>query len=365
MSNSSSPISEGHTKQLIAVTGAAGYVGLNTCYKLLQAGYDIVTVDDYSTGRKDGLNQLQKLQEELHLPGKIVMMVKMDISENKNKLRNLFKDTRPDTVIHLAAKIVVEQSDKEKTMYYRNNIIGTENVIRAMKMANVKNCIFSSTAAVYGGQPKNGLSFQEDDVVDKNMASNYYALTKMYDEDSLREWQEKYSANLIINRFFNLAGAGGPNKEFGYNVWPPTHLMPSAIAAAMGLLSGFEYKCPMGLKTRDGSTIRDYVHVEDIADALVTEVGYLGKRNGVGASEIINLGSGEGQTTKEIVGSAAELISGDFPMTKGKVRPNESPSLVANITKANALLGWNPKHSLTDMIMDLQIWFGGETFKDL
>jgi len=386
-------------RPLILVTGGAGYVGLNTCYKLLQSGYDVAIVDNFSTGSRTLLKRLIGLQEEdPSIKGRIVKQAELDITDSL-ALTDFFKETRPDLVIHLAAKIVVGRANDEREDYFNTNVGGTENVIRAMDEAGVKDIIFSSTAAVYGeGTPKNGKTFTEDDEVsleaiieaakkqskeeslragkpEKNPNGyNTYAETKIVDENNLRRWQNEGKKvgdikKLIINRFFNLAGAGGPNQEFGYNVWPPTHLMASAIARAKGLLKKFKFTCRKDISSnisKDGSTVRDYIHVEDIADALVEETNHLlsNRDEGREVNEIVNLGSGDGQSTNSIV----EMVQGqvaEFTSEEGEVRPGEAPILVADVRKAENLFGWRPKHTLQKMIKDLSIFFDSEPCKEL
>jgi len=352
--------SQGRDKPLIVVTGGAGYVGTNVCSHLLSSGCDVITIDNYSTGRAKAIDDLQKSNE---YSGRLVLAKNLDIVKQEADLVDLFMETQPDAVIHLAASIIVDESNREPGKYFEQNVVGTEHVIEAMEKSGVKNCLFSSTAAVYGDvKPKNGTSLTEEEIVEFGHMNNVYAITKRIDETAFDKWQKKVNGNLIVFRFFNVAGAGGSNKEFGYNVWPPTHLLPSVVAGSLGLMD-VKITCPSDLETRDGTTIRDYIHVTDIAQGFTQGLQLFDKTDNV--NETINLGSGEGQSVLEIINAVKEATGVNFPAEKGKQRTGESPILLANIDKAERILGWKPEKQPFDCIKDLRVWFESETFRGL
>lgn len=353
-------VSQDREKPLVLVTGGAGYVGTNVCYQLLGAGFDIVTVDNYSTGRESAIEDLKKSKEQ---SGRLVLAKKMDIVEQKQDLIDLFNDVKPDTVVHLAASIVVDESNREPGRYFQQNVVGTEHIIDAMEKSRVTNCLFASSAAVYGDtKPKNNIALSEEEIIEFNHMSNVYAITKRLDEIAFKQWQERVRGNFIAFRFFNVAGAGGLNKEFGYNVWPPTHLLPSAVVGSLDLID-FKITSPNDLPTRDGTTVRDYIHVTDIARGFVKGLRLFNEVDNM--SEIINLGSGEGQSVLEIINAVKETTGVNFPVEKGKQRTGESPILLADISKAKRILEWKPEKQLFDCINDFRGWFVSETFRGL
>jgi UDP-glucose 4-epimerase len=264
----------------ILVTGGAGYIGSVTVNRLIKK-HQIVVIDDLSDGFKELVHPKAKF-------------IKCDFL-NKAKLNNIFKSNKFDLVIHFGAKVVVPESVAEPTEYFENNVMGTLNIINAMRKYHVKNIIFASTAAVYGN-PKH-IPVKENDI--KNPC-NPYGQSKVADEFIITSAHEAYDINYHIFRFFNVGGASDDGR-YGMMKPNPTLLIPSinrAIIANKKLsIFGNTYK------TKDGTCLRDYIHVEDLAHACELAIPRLCKN----LSDIYNLGSNKGYTVLDVVKSAYKL----------------------------------------------------------
>ena len=312
----------------VCVIGGAGYIGSHTVYELIRDGHEVVVIDNLSTG----------LREMVHKDAKFYLG---DITK-KEELEEIFDKEckiKPfDVVMHFAAKLIVPESLDQPLEYYYNNVEGVRIMLEVMTEFNIKNVVFSSTAAVYG-EPVNDICKEEDPTIPVNP----YGDTKLASEKLIKWVCKKYNMNYCIFRYFNVAGAD-ESLEIGLKKDNLTHLIPVTIQAALGLrdkmiIFGEDYD------TRDGSCIRDYIHVSDLAYAHVLGAKYLVKNN---KSLLVNLGSNEGYTVKEVVKEVEKYMP--VPYEIGPRRPGDPAKIVASNTKAKELLGWEPKRTLSDMI---------------
>jgi len=310
----------------ILVIGGAGYIGSHTVYDLIEKGYEVVVMDNLSTGYAE------------FVPSNVKLYVG-DITK-KDDLVDVFKTEKNiDVVMHFAALLVVPESVKKPLAYYYNNVEGVRLLLEVMNEFNVKNIVFSSTAAVYG-IPKNGLCTEGD----LTLPINPYGQTKLVCEKMIDDCFVAYGINYVIFRYFNVAGAHSNNK-IGYLRKDPTHLIPLIIQSALGLrgqlkIYGNDYN------THDGTNVRDYIHVLDLAYAHVLGVDYLLANKTCNA--IINLGSNKGFSVKEVIEEANKIIKVDYEYAPR--REGDPDTLVAANTRAKVLLNWEPKLGLDKMI---------------
>ena len=310
----------------ILVTGGAGYIGSHTRYFLQQQGFSVIVVDDLERGYKDAV------------PAEILRPIKL---QETGKLTKLLQEEKIDAVIHFAAYIAVGESTQAPLLYFRNNVNGSLSLFEAMLEANVKRLVFSSTAAAYG-IPKT-VPIKEDQPFDP---INPYGESKVMVEKVL-QWMDKYQEFRSVRlRYFNACGAE-PEAGLGERHDPETHLLPlilkSVISGKPVKIFGDDYP------TEDGTCIRDYIHVSDLAEAHITAVQHL--LNG-GASEVFNVGTGSGHSVREVL-SAVERVTGrKVPFEIAPRREGDPPSLVADSSKLQTMLGWNPKRASLDRIVE-------------
>ncbi len=309
----------------ILVTGGAGYIGSHTRYLLQQQGYKTIVVDNLQRGYREAVPH-----EILH---------QLNLAET-DKLAQLLKDERVDAVIHFAAYISVGESTQVPSEYFINNVSGSLSLFDAMLKANVKRLVFSSTAAAYG-IPKSVPITENQPYA----PINPYGESKVMVEKIL-EWLDKYQEMRAIRlRYFNACGAE-PDAGLGERHDPETHLIPLILKAVQTgqpvTLFGDDYP------TEDGTCIRDYIHVSDLAEAHIAAVNYL--LNG-GASDCFNVGTGQGQSVKQVLASVERVTGKKVPFTMGPRREGDPPSLVADSTKLQTKLGWKPKRADLDRII--------------
>jgi UDP-arabinose 4-epimerase len=302
----------------VLVTGGAGYIGSHTCKALAASGFLPIVLDNLSSGHKDAV--------------KWGAFVEGDII-NSALLDRVFAEYSIDLVIHFAAYAYVGESVKDPEKYYQNNVAGTISLLAAMRRNHVNNIVFSSTCATYG-DPKL-LPITEET---PQNPINPYGRTKLIIEMMLREYRNAYGLNWCALRYFNAAGCD-PDGELGERHYPETHAIPLAIAAALGKAGPFKV---MGTDydTHDGTAIRDYVHVSDLADAHVKAAQYL--LNG-GESHAFNLATGQGISVKEILAAVRAAAGCDVPHENVPRREGDPPSLFAQAILAKTKLGWTPK----------------------
>lgn len=310
----------------IFVTGGAGYIGSHVVKALGEQGHDIIVFDNLSTG---------------HDWAVLYGMLEVGDLEDTHHLRSIFKKVQPDAVIHFAASIQVEESVREPLKYYRNNVANTLNLLHAMECHEIRNFIYSSTAAVYG--------IPEKMPVDESAALepiNPYGVSKVMIETVLRDIAKTKDFNYIALRYFNVAGAD-PNGSIGQAYSNPTHLITRALKTAHGEFAklsifGTDYPTP------DGTCIRDYIHVNDLADAHVLALDYLME---TGKSDIMNCGYGHGFSVKEVVTAAKKVTGIDFATEETGRRAGDPPQLVAYSNRLRRMTGWQPQYDNLEFII--------------
>ena len=310
----------------ILVTGGAGYIGSHVLKALLKEGHQVVTFDN-----------LQKGHREAVTGGKFI---KGDLADEK-LLNQVLQENDIEGVIHLAADSLVGESMEDPGKYYRNNFAAGINLLEAVVNNGVKNIVFSSTAAVYGEPDE--IPIKEDNQTEP---TNTYGESKLFFEQALKRYSQIYGINYISLRYFNAAGAD-PEGEIGEAHAPETHLIPLVLQTALGIkdkiyIFGDDYP------TRDGSCIRDYIHVSDLAAAHVLSIEALaaGKE-----SSIYNLGNGEGYSVKEVINTVQEVTGRDFEVEISERRAGDPAVLIASSDKIKNNLGWQPEHSKLEEII--------------
>lgn len=312
---------------MILVVGGAGYIGSHVCKMLAKKGYDVIVYDNLSSGHKEFLKWGEFIEGDL---------------SDYSKLDNIFKTKKIDVVMHFSAFIFVGESVKDPYKYYQNNVSNTLNLLNAMKNNNVKNFVFSSTAAVYGLPEK--VPIVENEVLNP---INPYGRSKLMVEQILNDFSYAYGLNYVSLRYFNASGAD-PDTEIGEWHNPETHLIPLVLDAAIGAredikIFGTDYD------TFDGTCIRDYIHVNDLAQAHILALEYLleesKKKNKIGEkgiSEIFNLGNGKGFSVRQIINIAKKVTGIDIKVVETERRAGDPPVLVSSSDKIKKILGWKP-----------------------
>lgn len=316
----------------VLVTGGAGYIGSHACKALAAAGHTPVTFDNLVTGWREAV--------------KFGPFVKGDLM-NRAEVDAAFADYEPIAVMHFAALSQVGESMNEPGLYWRNNVLGSLNLIEAAAGAGCRNFVFSSTCATYGDQ--------DNVVLDESSAQhpiNAYGASKRAIEDILRDFEKAHELSHVIFRYFNVAGAD-PEGEVGEFHQPETHLVPLMLDAIEGkrdalTIFGTDYDTP------DGTCIRDYVHVCDLVDAHVLGLDWLLQGRG---SRVFNLGTGSGFSVKEVLAHSRSVTNREVPHVIGARRPGDCTKLVSGSTRAEKELGWRPRRStLEQMITDAWRW---------
>jgi UDP-glucose 4-epimerase len=310
----------------ILVTGGAGYIGSHIVKALGQRRDEILVYDNLSTGHEWAV-----------LCGRLV---KGDLSD-KIFLDKIIKEFKPDAVMHFAACIQVEESVREPLKYYRNNTVNTLNLLEVMKENSIKNFIFSSTAAVYGIPEK--IPINED--VPLNPI-NPYGSSKAAVERILNDLSQASDFHYVSLRYFNVAGAD-PDGRIGQVYKESTHLITRALKTAKGVVDtlkifGTDYPTP------DGTCIRDYIHVDDLASAHLLTFDYLLDK---GRSRVFNCGYGHGYSVKEVVETVKKITCRNFKTEETERRPGDPPILVADSSRLKSELNWRPMHADLEYII--------------
>jgi len=309
-------------KTTILVTGGAGYIGSHAVLALQRSGYEIIILDNLVYGHQDLVETV--LKTELIIGD----------TNDRPLLDELFSSHKIDAVMHFSAYAYVGESVTNPDKYYRNNVIGTLTLLEAMKEAGINKFVFSSTCATYGvpeivpipeDHPQNPI--------------NPYGATKLMVERILSDFDVAYDFKSVGFRYFNAAGAD-PEGLLGEDHDPETHLIPLTLLAALGKresisIFGTDYPTP------DGTCIRDYIHVTDLATAHILGLEYL--LNG-GQTDVFNLGNGQGFSVKEVIETAREITGKEIKVIECDRRPGDPPSLVGSGEKARSILGWNPEY---------------------
>lgn len=316
------------------ITGGCGYIGSHVVKQLSESGEkDLLILDNLSTGFKDSLLYGEKL-------------IEIDLAESE-KIEKILIDFKVDSIIHFAASIVVPESINNPIQYYSNNTLNSFNLLKACVKVGVKNFIFSSTAAVYG--------IPEKGIADENTLTqpiNPYGWSKLMTERIIQDFANAYKLNYVILRYFNVAGADSLSR-IGQKTKEATHLVKVCCQAAIGIrelvsIFGTDYKTP------DGTCIRDYIHVDDLANAHLKALTYL--RND-GLSEIFNVGYGKGNSVKEVIELVKKISQIEFKVIESSRREGDPPQLIAQADKIKNVLKWKPRFdSLETIIKDAWNW---------
>lgn len=308
----------------ILVTGGAGYIGSHTVQTLLRQGHQVVIYDDLMKGHVDALPEMNEG----------TAFVLGDIAD-KELVASVIKENTIDAVVHFAAASLVGESMTQPSLYYNNNVAGTLALLDVLVQTGVKKIVFSSTAAVYG-EPKT-IPITEDTAL---CPTNVYGRTKWMIEQMLADYSAAYGLKYVALRYFNAAGAM-LDGLMGEDHEPETHLIPLILKTALGqrktiAIYGTDYPTP------DGTCIRDYIHVCDLADAHVLALNHL--LSG-GASRVYNLGSQQGFSVREIIATAKEVTGIDFAVEEQARRAGDPAVLIASSEKIRRELHWQPMHS--------------------
>ena len=327
----------------ILVTGGAGYIGSHTVVELQNAGYDVVVLDNLSNASEKALDRVSKIT------GKPVKFYKADILD-RDALNDIFDKETIESCIHFAGLKAVGESVVKPWEYYENNIAGTLTLVDVMRKHNVKNIIFSSSATVYGDPAQ--IPITEE--CPKGQCTNPYGWTKSMLEQVLTDIQKADPEwNVMLLRYFNPIGAhkSGTIGENPNGI--PNNLMPYITQVAVGKLKelgvfGNDYDTP------DGTGVRDYIHVTDLAQAHILAVKYLMEGN---ESNIFNLGNGVGFTVKEVIETARKVTGKPIKAVEEGRRAGDPAVLIASSEKAKNILGWKPEHAdLEEIIASAWKW---------
>ena len=322
----------------VLVTGGAGYIGSHTAVELLNAGKDIVIIDDFSNSTPEVLENIKKIT------GKDFKFYEMDYAD-REKLEKVFEENNIDSVMNFAGFKAVGESTKKPIEYYINNVSGALILFDTMRKYNVKKFVFSSSATVYG--PENPIPYKEDMPV--GTASSPYGSTKIFIEQILKDiYKADNEWSVALLRYFNPIGSheSGLLGEEPQGI--PNNLMPYIVRVACGQLKelsvfGGDYDTP------DGTCIRDYLHVVDLAKGHIKALDKLNEGNGV---YIYNLGTGVGYSVLDVVNTFMKATGKDVPYKITERRAGDLPAFYADATKAEKELGWKAEKSLEDMCRD-------------
>ena len=312
---------------MILVVGGAGYIGSHANKELNRRGYQTLVYDNLVYGHKESVKW-----------GKLEIG---DLAE-KEHLEQVFQENLIDAVLHFAAYAYVGESVTEPAKYYNNNVCNTINLLDVMRKYKVNNIIFSSTCATYGIPKK--MPITED--MPQNPVNPYGATKKMV-ERILEDYRKAYGVQYCCLRYFNAAGAD-PDGEIGESHTPETHLIPLILDAASGKresISIFGTDYP----TEDGTCIRDYIHVTDLADAHIRALEYL--KQG-GESTCFNLGNGNGDSVRHVIEVVKQVTGKEFKVKEEKRRAGDPPVLIGSAEKAEKVLGWKPKYAEIETIVE-------------
>ncbi|MDX9790321.1 MAG: UDP-glucose 4-epimerase GalE [Candidatus Kapabacteria bacterium] len=329
----------------ILVTGGTGYIGSHTVIELLNLNFNVIIVDNLSNSELTAIDRINKIT------GKTPKFYKYDVC-NRQELRHIFTDNSEiDTVIHFAAYKAVGESVEQPLKYYHNNISGLITLLECMEEFNVQNLIFSSSCTVYG-QPK---TLPVDENTELQPANSPYGNTKRISEDIIRDFINSGSKlRAILLRYFNPVGAheSGLIGELPQGI--PNNLMPYITQTALGIreklmVFGGDYTTP------DGTAIRDYIHVSDLAIAHIKSIDYLKDKSG-GFMDILNVGTGEGYSVLQVINSINKILEHPLPYTIVGRRAGDIEKIWADSSKCMNKLNWKPKFSLDDMTSTAYKW---------
>lgn len=314
------------TKRNILVAGGAGYIGSHTVKELLERGYDVTVLDNLSNGHMTSLKGVEYINGDIG---------------NAKSVTELLKSKNIDAVINFAAFAYVEESVSNPEKYYENNVIKGKALLDAVVNSGVNKIVFSSSCATYGIPKKIPISENE-----KQWPVNPYGWTKLMFEQMMKDYDSAYGLKFISLRYFNATGADADG-SIGEIHDPETHVIPILLQNALGKRKKFSV-FGTDYETRDGSCIRDYIHVTDLADAHIKAIEYLFTNE---KSDFFNLGTGEGVTVLELIDVVERITGRKLNVSLEDRRPGDPAALVADNSKAKTVLGWSPIHSSIDNII--------------
>jgi len=306
----------------VLVTGGAGYIGSVSTAQLLQAGHDVVVFDSLELGHRAAVDPRAEL-----IVGDL---------RDEAAIASALIETRPDAVMHFAAYALVGESMNYPERYFRNNLVGGINLVEGMLKADVSRIVFSSTCATYGQPESVPISEAED-----QSPTNPYGESKLALESVLAWHHRCHGTNAILLRYFNACGA---TEDLGEDHDPETHIIPLLLQTAQGRREGFKI-FGTDYDTPDGTCIRDYVHIVDLAQAHILALGHDG-------CEAFNLGNGQGYSVQEVIDCAERITGKSIEAETAQRRPGDPPRLVAEANKAWDILGWKPEFSTLESIVD-------------
>lgn len=326
-------------KTKVLVTGGGGYIGSIATYLLLKKGYEVIVIDNFSSGFIEPLEKLQK-----QYSSKLLRFYKVDLT---NSLDFIFKKEKSiQAVMHYAGVCSVNESISNPKKYFHNNTVASHNLLKYLIKYKINNIVFSSTCAVYGetttklvneSHPRNPI--------------NPYGLSKRMVEDMIFWYNKSHNLNYMILRYFNVCGATKTG-SFGDSKKPSVHLVQNSVRGALGI-EPFFVTCPT-VDTKDGTPIRDYVNVLDLNDAHILALEHLlnGKK-----SHVLNLGTGTGNSVLEIIEKVSKETKQELEKNKSSVRKGEYAQMIADISAVKQILSWEPKRTITDSIKSLKKWY--------
>ena len=314
----------------ILVTGGAGYIGSHTVKVLQEEGYEVVVFDNLCTGRREAVN---------------CKLVMGDLAD-REALDKIFEQEKFDAVMHFAASVEVEESVHNPAKYFENNVVNGINLLEAMVKHKVSKLVFSSTAAVYGNPAR-----LPADETSACQPTNPYGETKLMFEHILKWYGSAYGLDSVCLRYFNAAGAWA-DKGLGYSHNNPSHLIPRVLDVAIGKNSEIEV-FGRDYNTPDGTCIRDYIHVLDLAHAHILALKKLEKSTG---NLIYNVGTGQGSSVLEVIDAVMEITGHMVIIKSAERRVGDPEKLVADSTKLQKESGWRPQHGLYDIIGSSWAW---------
>jgi UDP-glucose 4-epimerase len=329
----------------VLVTGGAGYIGSHTVVSLVENGYTPIILDDFRNANRVVMDGLTKIL------GFLPEIIEVDVCDD-NALRAIFQKYSFEGIIHFAAYKAVGESVQNPLKYYQNNLSGLINILNKMLEFGVKNLVFSSSCTVYG-EPKEIKEVSEDSP--KNLPSSPYGYTKWIGEQIIEDTFLAHPELCLINlRYFNPVGAHKSSFIGEFPLGRPNNLLPFITQTAAGkqdFLTVFGNDYP----TRDGTCIRDYIHVMDLAEAHVKALGFLGDHK-KGCLEAVNIGTGKGTSVLEIISCFEEVSRCKLNWSFGPKREGDVVEIFANCDKASNLLGWKAKRSTNDAVIDAWNW---------
>lgn len=310
----------------ILVTGGAGYVGSHCLRRLLAAGHEAVVYDNLYQGHREAVPA--------------GLLIQGDLGEQE-KLAGIMKERQIEAVMHFAALALVGESVEKPELYYRNNVLGSFHLLEAMRLSGVRKIVFSSTTATYGTPDK--MPIAETTL---QQPINPYGFSKLVVERMLDDYATAHGFGFAALRYFNAAGAA-PDGAIGEDHTPESHLIPIVLQVALGQraaisIFGDDYPTP------DGTCVRDYVHVEDLASAHLAAL----ERLSAGKAIKVNLGTGRGYSVREVIDACRQITGHPIPAVISPRRAGDPPELIADARLARELLGWTPQYTAIEAIVE-------------